>query len=642
MNRNVSIRRKQEGQAHAVQEPPAALDRRAGVIRGLEHNQGAAVPTLLQHPVPGLQTPVVMTDWRLIYNAFDAAQERLRETLCTLGNGYFATRGAAEEAVADDVHYPGTYLAGGYNRLETEMAGQVIENEDFVNLPNWLCLTFRLEHGEWFDLKAVDVLSYCQELHLKHGVLSRTLRFRDLQGRETTLASRRLVHMGDRHLAATAITLTAENWSGRMQVRSALDGRIINAGVPRYQQLHSKHLMPLQTCQVSEDSILLLVQTNQSHLRVAEVARTQVFGDGAPLVVARRTIEEPGYIAQEFDLDLAQGATVTLEKSVALYTSRDHTMAECSLEARQAVRFAGRFDALLPPHIRAWERLWSQCDLVLEGSQRIQHMLRLHIFHLLQTVSRHTIDLDVGIPARGLHGEAYRGHVFWDELFVFPFLNLHLPEISRALLLYRYRRLPQARWSAREAGYCGAMYPWQSGSNGREENQVIHLNPQSGHWVPDNTHLQRHVNAAIAYNIWQYYQATADVDFLSLYGAEMLLEIARFLASTTTYNADLDCYEIHGVMGPDEYHDQYPDANEPGLNNNAYTNIMTVWTLQRAREVLQVLAPDHRQALRDDLDLGDAELERWEDISRKMRVVFHGDGIISQFEGYDTLEEFDW
>jgi trehalose/maltose hydrolase-like predicted phosphorylase len=233
---------------------------------------------------------------------------------------------------------------------------------------------------------------------------------------------------------------------------------------------------------------------------------------------------------------------------------------ECSLAAREAIRRLGRFDELLRAHTLAWERLWSQCDIALEGDERTQLLLRLHLFHLLQTVSMHTIDLDVGVPARGLHGEAYRGHIFWDELFIFPTLNWHLPELSRALLLYRYRRLSEARWAARQAGYGGAMYPWQSGSDGREESQLTHLNPKSGRWVPDHTHLQRHVNAAIAYNIWQYYQATGDLEFLSRYGTEMLLEIARFWTSLTTYNRGLDRYEIRGVMGPDEYHDGSMDG----------------------------------------------------------------------------------
>ena len=163
------------------------------------------------------------------------------------------------------------------------------------------------------------------------------------------------------------------------------------------------------------------------------------------------------------------------------------------------------------------------------------------------------------------------------KLFIFPFFTFRLPELTRALLRYRYRRLPQARLAARQAGYQGAMYPWQSGSDGREESQVVHLNPSSGRWIPDHSALQRHVNIAIAYNVWQYYQVTLDRDFLALYGAEMILDIARFWASAATYNPALDRYEIRGVMGPDEYHESYPGSETPGLNNNAYTNVMAVW-----------------------------------------------------------------
>jgi len=208
--------------------------------------------------------------------------------------------------------------------------------------------------------------------------------------------------------------------------------------------------------------------------------------------------------------------------------------------------------------------------------------------------------------------------------------------------MYRYRRLNKARRAAKKAGYKGAMYPWQSGSNGREESQKIHLNPRSGRWIPDNSHLQRHVNVAIAYNIWQYYQVTNDLEFLTFFGAEMLLEIARFLADLTTYNQKEARYEIHNVMGPDEYHDSYPDSDEPGLHNNAYTNLMTVWVLNRAVDLLDLMAEDHLQSLRERIGLEPEDVEKWNQIRHRMKVAFHDNGIISQFEGYEKLEEFDW
>jgi alpha,alpha-trehalase len=585
--------------------------------------------------------------WSLVYRGFDPQEEGLREALCTLGNGYFCTRGANIEASADDIHYPGTYLAGGYNRLKTEIAGQVIENEDLVNLPNWLPLSFRIDEGEWFDVLNVDLLSYCQELDSRRGVLLRDLRFRDKQGRQTRMAERRLVHMCNPHLAALEVTLTAENWSGRMEIRSALDGRVVNAGVERYRDLHNRHLEPLEARGAGEDSIFLKTQTNQSELRIAQAARTQIFRDNQPLPVRRQTIAEPGFVAQHLVFDLHQGDSATVEKVVTLFTSRDSAISECGLEAQQLVARADRFPRLLESHVLAWEHLWRRFSVRLQHRDPqegglAERVLRLHMFHLLQTTSTNTMDLDTGVPPRGWHGEAYRGHILWDELFIFPLLNLRIPEITRSLLMYRYRRLNEARVAAQQGGYRGAMYPWQSGSSGREESQVIHLNPQSGRWIPDNTRLQRHVNAAIAYTTYNYCQVTGDLEFLSFYGAEMILEIARFWASIATYNADLDRYEILGVMGPDEYHDAYPGADTPGLNNNAYTNVMAVWVLKRALELFEILPEDRSCELCEILKLQQEELDLWQDISRKMRLAFHGDGIISQFEGYGQLEEFDW
>ncbi len=208
--------------------------------------------------------------------------------------------------------------------------------------------------------------------------------------------------------------------------------------------------------------------------------------------------------------------------------------------------------------------------------------------------------------------------------------------------MYRYQRLGAAREAARSLGYKGAMFPWQSGSDGREESQKVHLNPRSGRWIPDHSRLQRHVSAAIAYNVYQYFQVTRDTEFLAFYGAELILEIARFWSSIATYRRERDRYEIFNVMGPDEYHEGYPDADSPGLHNNAYTNVMAVWVLERALEVLEVLPEDISDYLKEKLDLQAEELERWEHITRRMRIPFHGDGIISQFEGYERLKELDW
>jgi alpha,alpha-trehalase len=589
-----------------------------------------------------------MSGWTLVYEGYDTLHEGVRESLCTLGNGYVATRGAAPEAAADGVHYPGTYIAGCYDRLPTEIDGRVLEHEDLVNAPNWLPLTFRPVDAEWFSLDAVAILSYRQELDLERGLLVRDVRVRDKQGRRTRVTSRRLVHMAEPHLAAIETTITAENWSGAVEVRSALDGQVENRGVERYRHLSSQHLTPVGTRVLGDGMILLEVRTVQSQIQIVETGRTRVLEEGRMRACERRHLATERFVAEDLSLGLRAQRPVTIEKIVGLYTSRDRAISEAGLAAVEAVADAGNFDALLRSHTTAWDHLWRSFEIDVDASVReptgedVRAILRLHTFHLLQTVSPNSTDLDVSVGARGLHGEGYRGHIFWDELFVFPVLNFRRPDIARSLLMYRYRRLDAARRAARSAGHRGAMYPWQSGSDGREETPEVYFNSRSRRWIPDHSYLQRHIGAAVVYNAWQYYQVTGDVKFMTEAGAEMVLEIARFLASLATHNAGLDRFEIRGIMGPDEYHTGSPDADRPGLDNNAYTNLMAAWVLWRALEVLELLPHDRRAELCEGLALGDDEIARWDAISRRMRLVFLDGGILAQFEGYDRLEEFDW
>src|SRR5690606_1275774 len=548
-------------------------------------------------------------------------------------------RGAAAWASADGVHYPGTYIAGGYNRLRTDVAGRTVENEDLVNFTNWLPLTFRIGDGEWFDLRRVRILEYRQELDIRRGMLRRHVRFEDDAGRRSALRERRIVSMADMHLAGLELTLTAENWSGRVTFCAALDGRIVNDGAELYRPFNHRHLEPVSRGPAGDEGVCLCMRTSQSDLRVAVAARTRVFVGNERLERPPRRIEEQRYIAEELEVELPEGETLTVEKIASLYTSRDAAISECRLAACKAIARAGDFDALEAAHALVWKQLWRRYDVHLRPAGQgfplnVPMLLRLNLLHLLQAASLNSIGLDIGVPARGWTGEHYQGHVFWDELFIFPTLNYRTPEITRSLLMYRYRRLPEARAAAKQAGFAGAMFPWQSGSDGQEETQKMNVNPRSRRWVPDNTHLQRHVGSAIAWNVWQYYQVTNDVEFMQFYGAELILEIARFWGSIAHFNPERGRYEIHGVMGPDEFHDAYPDAKEPGLRNNAYTNVMAIWVLRRALDVLEILPDVRRNELRASLDLRKGEIERWRDISRRMFVPFHGDGIISQFEGY--------
>lgn len=584
-----------------------------------------------------------MTAWKLEFNGLDAQQEGLREALCTLGNGYFATRGAAEEEDADRVHYPGTYLAGGYNRSRSHVAGKIIENEDLVNWPNWLSLKFKVSgEDEWFQLKNSQILKYSKELDMTRGILVREVFFIDEKGKKTRLKSSRLISMEDPHMAGIQWEFEPLNWSGEIVVKSALDAGVRNRGVDRYRDLNDQHLELLEKGEISEGGVYLLVQTNQSHLVMAQAARCKVYTGDEELEVNREVVQEEEQIAEMISLPVTLGETSIIEKILALFTSKDEAITEPKTEALESIERAERFHVLEQKHALAWLRLWRRFDVTLSAPEDSQVLLRLQLFHLLQTCSVHSIGKDVGVPARGWHGEAYRGHIFWDELFIFPLFNFRMPDLTRSLLLYRYNRLKKARQLAQKAGLQGAMFPWQSGSNGREESQVVHLNPASGRWVPDNTYLQRHVNLAIAYNVWHYYEITGDLDFMKFYGTELLLEVARFFASITTWNYEKQRFEIINVVGPDEFHTAYPGSKQPGINNNAYTNVMVSWLFSHALKSIGLLGEAREEELIKKLEIRQEEFSSWREISQKLFVPFFEDGTIAQFEGYDQLKELDW
>ncbi len=600
------------------------------------------VRAFLDRLIESFQSESGAGPWSLVFSSYEPSREKFREALCALGNGYMATRGSAPESVAGERHYPGTYIAGIYNRMESNVRGRTMVNESTVNLPNWAYLTFRVGEGERFEADSASLVRYRQELDMRNGVLERTLRFEDPEGRRTAVRQRRFVSMDIPSLAALEVTITPENWSGKLTVRTALDGNVGNTLVERYRELDMRHLSFLGSGSDGREIVWTQVETKQSHVRIAEAARTRVFAGGGMVEVKRGALVDGEVIGQDIEVDAAEGVPVRVEKVVAVRSSRDRAISENLTSSLDLLSRTGDIEELLNQHSRRWEMLWSRFGIEVDTGQAwISQVLNFHIFHLLQNASVHSIDMDVGIAPRGLAGEAYRGLIMWDDLFIFPFLNLHSPDLTRSLLLYRYRRLPRARWAAREAGHRGAMFPWQSGSDGREEAQVWHLNPISGRWVPDNTRLEQHVSLAIAYNVWHYYQVTGDLSFMSLYGTELLCEIARFWVSRCTFDPSKGRYTILKVMGPDEFHEGYPGREEVGVDNNAYTNVMVAWTLERALEALRELPLQYHRDVLAELSLGDGELDRWKEIAGRMYVPFHGDGVLSQFDGYDDLVELD-
>ena len=576
--------------------------------------------------------------WHLAYHNYDQEKERSREALLTVGNGYFGTRGALEESRANKVNYPGTYISGLYNRLVSRVGDRDIENEDFVNAVNWLPVSFRIGKGPWFGFEPEPVFKITEihrTLDMRSGELRREMVVEDPEGRLTRIHSSRFAGMADPHRAGIRYGLTPLNYQGEIEIRSGLHGDHRNAGVERYNSLEQQHLEPVSET-ASGPVTELVVKTTQSDILIAACASSSLNREAKMEIRSGK-----GWIENHYSVEGIQGREVVLEKLVTLFTSRDPGVEDPLEEARATLEAISPYTSELKLSAGRWKELWERMDVRISGDREAQKLVRLHLFHMMATASPHHAGLDSGIPPRGLHGEAYRGHIFWDELYMLPLLNLHFPEVVKSVLMYRYRRLDAARDYAREYGYEGAMFPWQSGSDGREETQVIHLNPLSGEWGPDYSSLQRHISLAIAYNIWYYFHVTGDLEFMEQYGAEMLLDICKFWASKSEPDGQ-GRFHIHKVMGPDEFHESLPGSGEGGLSDNAYSNIMVSWMMDKAFMTLDLIGSSHRSRILDALSLTAEKLQIWDKIRHGLALHFFNDGIVEQFRGYKDLEELDW
>jgi len=579
-------------------------------------------------------------NWKLKFNDYDPAKEKSREALLTIGNGFFGTRGAMEETSSGEFNYPGTYIAGMYNRLVTPISGRDIENEDFVNVPNWLKINFKIDDENWFNPNESLINSIHRELDFRNGLLSKTMIVTDTEGRQTKIESCRMASMSNMHLAAIKYKITPLNYSGAMSFCSSLDGTHKNEGVKRYNSLNQQHLEAVK--QGGEGNVSFLkVKTTQSNIEIVEAAKLQFRVDGIDQSVEYGVSTDDGIVYTMIDYEATEGETIEIEKLVGIHTSQFDEK-NILTQALWDVENINSFDELLIDSTKAWEDTWKKADIEIGGDRISQKLLRMHIYHLMVSASPQNVHLDASMTARGLHGEAYRGHIFWDELFILPFYDIHFPEVARSILMYRYRRLDKARTYAKDHGYKGAMFPWQSGSDGREETQVLHLNPVSGEWGEDHSSMQRHVSLAVAYNTWQYFHITDDIHFIEKYGAEMFLEICRFWASKAEKDSQTGTYSINGVMGPDEFHEMYPDADEGGLKDNAYTNIMVSWMLGIVPVMLSKMSDASHKEVFSKISLTQEELKLWKEISKNLHLVISDEGIISQYDGYFNLKELDW
>lgn len=576
------------------------------------------------------------TRCQIVFDHYDRNDERRREALLALGNGVLSWRASAPEAAVQphadqSEHYAGFYRAGWYDEALRKVNGELVHMAALVNLPDPFGLSFALEDTDWFSLDRVDLKRYRQALNLDDGVLERQLEFR-LAAHRVRLLERRLVSMATPNLAVLRWELQLPPGL-KLRLRAVLDGGVSNAGVSRNRAYEGRRLQHVAFDQDEAGTAALSARLHDHRRRLA--IATQIRTPEHQMQWRAMTCEQR--LIQQAECRVPGDGRLIIEKYAVVLIDDERPAADedARFEALRQLPRAS-FELLEQASAGDWQKLW-QGHALASDDPELQRTLHFHAFHLLQTVSPHTVGRDLGFPARGWM-EGYYGQVFWDELFAYPVLATHWPELARSLLNYRYARLDKARERARRVGLRGAMFPWRSARTGEEETPPWQCNPMSGRWMADHTGLQRHIGSAVAYDAWQLFLATADEALLAGPVGELIIEVARFWASIARFDASRQRYLICGVIGPDEYHNSYPDAAEPGLNNNTYTNLMAAWTLDRAQQVLALLSEPDALALRQRLALEPDEPEHWQAVAKGLYLPFVDDQLLSQFEGFDRLE----
>ncbi len=569
--------------------------------------------------------------WRLCETSFDPATNFLHETLFALGNGYIGLRASHDEGYTGPAgsSLDGSYLNGFYESepiVYPEAAfGLARTNQFMLNVPNAKGIAIWID-GERFDPLQGSLGQYERSLDFRTGVLERRLEWTSPGGKRLALASRRLVSFDNKHLFAIELTLTPLNFSGRVRVLSSINGAVRNQEAgddPRVGSAVSGPALHLVEMHQEASLTCMLHRTHNSGFLLASAIDTALDCGGAQPARAERDQLTAGQLF-EFEANCGQAARVT--KFGAYYSSRDYPADQLDALAR-ATLLAARADgfAVLCERQRAYlDDFWAQADVQIAGDDALQQGIRFNQFHLLQSVGR---DGKTNIAAKGVTGEGYEGHYFWDtEIYIFPFFLYSKPEIARKLLEYRYSGLEQARERARQMAHPkGALFPWRTIAG--EECSA---------YFPAGT-AQYHINADIAYSIKLYYEATGDLDYMARAGAEIVMETARIWLGIGSYDrAGRFC--INEVTGPDEY--------SALVNNNYYTNAMAQMHLRFAAAIADTLRgqrPDDFARIAAAITLDDGECAAWLRAAGRMALPYDAAlGIHEQDDSFLSKKPWDF
>jgi beta-phosphoglucomutase len=569
--------------------------------------------------------------WRIREPALDPLLLTRNETIFALGNGALGMRGTFEEGYPGEVS--GTYVNGFYEETPIvygEIAYAYAKNRQvMLNVTDGRPIRLTVG-GDRLDLSTGTLLSYERTLELARGVLERAFQWRSPGGIEIEVRARRIVSFTRRHVAAIDWSVTVRKGKGALVVESCLDGGVGNQASgddPRI-GAHFRE-QPLAVVRGEADGLkgLLTQETRNTRLTISCAMEHAFRTEGDMQRVSAQASFTAPRAALTITAHAAEGATLRLSKYLGYCTTREFPRAACEARARDAAaraREAG-FPALLKEQKQVLDDFWHAADIQLDGDEALQQSLRYNLFSLFQSAGR---DGRTSIAAKGLTGEGYEGHYFWDtEIYVLPFFIYTRPEIARALLRYRCGILDKARARAAEMSQRGALFPWRT--IGGEETSA---------YYPAGT-AQYHINADIVHALRKYREATEDTTLLHECGAEMLFETARLWADLGAYIPRKGgAFCINEVTGPNEY--------TALVNNNLYTNLMARENLAYAASVAEEMretAPADLDRITRAIGLAEAEIDEWRRAAHRMYVPYDRErGIHAQDDAFLDRAEWDF
>ncbi len=546
-------------------------------------------------------------EWCIIEEGFNPEYNRISESVFSIGNGRMGQRANFEEKFTGDT-LPGSYVAGVYYPDKTRVGWWKIGYPEYfakvLNAANWIGIHVNFD-GEELDLAKCEVEEFRRVLNMKEGYLERTFVVKMESGRRVKVAAKRFCSIEHDEIGAIRYAITPLDFSGTLTVMPFVDADVVNQdsnyGEKFWVEVDKK---------VKRRAAYVVAETKKTAFQVCTGMKFTIFQNGKEVDFNSYRNQREKFASCTVDLACHEGEETVVYKYAANVSSLNYHKEELMERCKGAVKMAfdKGFDTLLKGQADAWARKWEEADIVIEGDVSAQQGIRFNIFQLYQTYTGEDERLNIG--PKGFTGEKYGGSTYWDtEAYCIPFyMSTADQHVARNLLVYRYKQLQKAIENAEKLGFKdgAALYP------------MVTMNGEECHNEWEITFEEIHRNGAIAYAIYDYIRYTGEKSYLSKYGLEVLIGIARFWAQRVHFSERRQQYVMHGVTGPNEY--------ENNVNNNWYTSYIAVWCLKYAMEAIQYVKenePDHYKELETRLKFYEhTETNKWKDIIDKMYLGY--------------------